>query len=273
MTCKHALLVLLDDDWPDRAEIVHARLHAAQCPDCSSAYNPAITTPTVRGPHAAASLRIGLLVIALTQLVFAIPWLFGRSAFPDSHVAVSHLTRRRRARPGHRRGRDRHRVATTVRTQHRRSSRSLCSAFRSWPACLINRPARPAPRSRSCTSSSSSWSSDSSPSPPTSPAAQPHTRGPDRECFASSHGHSRSAERVPFRAVAAPADRGPCRSVGRLFELEREGVQLASTSHRSPRPATPRSCTEGKSSPRAAPPATACPVAAASAPRSTTASS
>ena len=34
-----------------------------------------------------------MFVVAVTQLAFAVPWLFGRSFLPDAHVAMSHLTR------------------------------------------------------------------------------------------------------------------------------------------------------------------------------------
>ena len=36
---------------------------------------------------------IGLFAVAVVQLVFAMPWLVGKSLLPDHHVAVAHLTR------------------------------------------------------------------------------------------------------------------------------------------------------------------------------------
>ena len=100
MTCKRALTILVadPDENRERDELLRARLHASRCPRCSSAYDPAdrgIGLLDLRGPSLgpARPLRVGLVVIALTQLVFAIPWLVGRSFLPDAHVAVSHLTR------------------------------------------------------------------------------------------------------------------------------------------------------------------------------------
>jgi len=100
MTCGRALTILLSDpDERDRDELRHARLHASRCPRCSSAYAPAdhgagaLRHLPGRGVEPATPLRVGLVVIAVTQLVFAIPWLVGRSLLPDAHVAVSHLTR------------------------------------------------------------------------------------------------------------------------------------------------------------------------------------
>jgi hypothetical protein len=99
MTCTRALTILMAeaDEYP-RAEVLAARRHASRCPRCSSAYDPADPAGALglfarRGKETATSLRIGLLVISVTQLVFAIPWLDGRSLLPDSHVAMSHLTR------------------------------------------------------------------------------------------------------------------------------------------------------------------------------------
>jgi hypothetical protein len=104
MTCERALVVLIggvEDKPRARDEVIAARLHATRCPHCNSVYDPAdadagdaqtgpATAPRV---ELAAPLRIGLFTIALAQLVLAIPWLVGKSLLPDSHVAVSHLTR------------------------------------------------------------------------------------------------------------------------------------------------------------------------------------
>jgi len=99
MTCKRALLVLSAQtgDGPGQ-ELFAARLHASRCPRCNAAYDPAhpgvVAFSVARErPELATALRIGLLAIASAQLVLAIPWLLGKSLLPDSHVAVSHLTR------------------------------------------------------------------------------------------------------------------------------------------------------------------------------------
>ncbi len=100
MTCERALFVLIGQaDGDAHHEVKAARLHASRCPRCHTAYDPslpaAVTLGATRGarPELAASLRFGLFAIALAQLVLAIPWLVGKSLLPDSHVAVSHLTR------------------------------------------------------------------------------------------------------------------------------------------------------------------------------------
>ena len=100
MTCERALMTLIGDagDEP-RDAVVAARQHAGRCPRCSAAYD--VADPRARSVGAlvrkrgepAAALRVGLLGISVAQLVLAIPWLVGRSLLPDSHVAVSHLTR------------------------------------------------------------------------------------------------------------------------------------------------------------------------------------
>jgi len=100
MTCEQALMTLIGEPRDDtRGELSTARLHASRCPRCSAAYDPAappghalarVATTTTKP---AAALRIGLLAISVAQLVLAIPWLVGRTLVPDSHVAVSHLTR------------------------------------------------------------------------------------------------------------------------------------------------------------------------------------
>jgi uncharacterized membrane protein len=100
MTCPQALTILIaETDEHPRAEMLAARRHASRCPRCSAAYDP--TDPDIDtadifvlcGREAATSLRVGLSLISIAQLVFAVPWLFGSSLLPDSHVAVSHLTR------------------------------------------------------------------------------------------------------------------------------------------------------------------------------------
>ena len=100
MTCQRALLTLIGEPGDDaRDEVSTARLHASRCPRCSAAYDP--TSPRTGGlarvavtsPKPATMLRAGLLAISVAQLVLAIPWLLGRTLVPDSHVAVSHLTR------------------------------------------------------------------------------------------------------------------------------------------------------------------------------------
>ena len=98
-TCEQALAVLVGGPDVFPSDLVgQARLHASRCPRCSSAYAAGLSPPVLNAfaslrPEPAISLRVGVFVVALTQLVFAVPWLFGRSFLPDTHVAVSHLTR------------------------------------------------------------------------------------------------------------------------------------------------------------------------------------
>ena len=99
ITCRHALTILVGgpDEYAPEV-ILQARLHARRCPRCSSAYAAGLSAAARRefspaGPQPAMALRLGLFVVAFTQLVIAIPWLVGRSFLPDANVAVSHLTR------------------------------------------------------------------------------------------------------------------------------------------------------------------------------------
>ncbi|MGO9877468.1 MAG: hypothetical protein ACLPVY_27140 [Acidimicrobiia bacterium] len=98
--CQNALKVLVGDaEQQPRDEVLRARFHARRCPRCASAYapvepgDPVLRTVARCEPAPAAALRIGLALIGVTQLVVAIPWLVGKSFIPDSHVAVSQLTR------------------------------------------------------------------------------------------------------------------------------------------------------------------------------------
>ena len=100
MTCRRALAILIaETDTQTRAEVLAARAHASRCPGCHRAYVPqdlhliAFGASPVEGHATARTLRIGLFLVSVTQLALALPWLFGRSMLPDSHVAVSHLTR------------------------------------------------------------------------------------------------------------------------------------------------------------------------------------
>jgi hypothetical protein len=93
-------MTLMGDTGDDpRNAVLAARQHAARCPHCSAAYDRAnpearrLGLVAGRRSEPAASLRVGLLTISVAQLVLAIPWLVGKSLLPDSHVAVSHLTR------------------------------------------------------------------------------------------------------------------------------------------------------------------------------------
>ena len=97
MTCEQALGVLAVGT-NDRGERISARLHASTCPRCRDAY--AIQPETQDGiaaerplADASAILRFALLVVAATQFLVALPWLFGHSVVPDAHVTVAHLTR------------------------------------------------------------------------------------------------------------------------------------------------------------------------------------
>ena len=100
MTCERTLMVLTGEPGDDPREVVvAARLHANRCPRCNAAYDPASSNTAARHAEAAREtecatpVRLGLFAAATAQLVLAIPWLVGKSLLPDSHVAVSHLTR------------------------------------------------------------------------------------------------------------------------------------------------------------------------------------
>lgn len=99
MRCTEALLVLVGDAREcDAASLREARLHVLRCPRCRQAYAADL------GPETQSLFRrmsrdvpraciVGLLIVALFQLVLAIPWVFGASLLPHEHVAASHLTR------------------------------------------------------------------------------------------------------------------------------------------------------------------------------------
>jgi hypothetical protein len=97
MSCRQALGILAVETH-DRGERISARLHASNCPRCRGAY---VTKPDGAGPLAAmrppadapVALRLGLAILAASQFVLALPWLFGHSVLPDAHVTVAHLTR------------------------------------------------------------------------------------------------------------------------------------------------------------------------------------
>ena len=99
MSCSRALLILIDQpEGGSSRELLTARLHAARCPRCNLAYDPSARDAVTRSlatqrAEPASALRVGLLTIAVVQLVLAIPWALGKSLLPDSHVAVAHLTR------------------------------------------------------------------------------------------------------------------------------------------------------------------------------------
>jgi len=100
MTCAQTLAVLIEEPGHcDRETLLAARHHASRCPRCSVAYDRsdpefgAAVNVGLWGQDCSPSLRIGLLVLSIVQLVIAIPWLVGHSLVPDAHVAVSHLTR------------------------------------------------------------------------------------------------------------------------------------------------------------------------------------
>ena len=97
MSCQEALGLLVGET-DNRDERISARLHASNCPRCRDAYvaNPdaasriAVDRPPAEAP---AALRLALAILAATQLMLALPWLFGHSLVPDAHVTVAHLTR------------------------------------------------------------------------------------------------------------------------------------------------------------------------------------
>jgi len=98
MTCRQALMVLIGE--PDNTagdDLRAARLHTSRCPRCNAVYRPSdaaiLGTDSGHPPAVTTSLRLGLLAVAVVQLVLAIPWLVGKSLLPDHHVAVAHLTR------------------------------------------------------------------------------------------------------------------------------------------------------------------------------------
>jgi hypothetical protein len=97
MSCEQALGILAVDTG-DRDERISARLHASSCRRCHDAYavSPDVTSRLAanRPPaDAPVALRLGLAILAASQFVLALPWLFGHSLVPDAHVTVAHLTR------------------------------------------------------------------------------------------------------------------------------------------------------------------------------------
>jgi len=98
MSCGDALAVLLAQDEVPASDRVRARAHASRCPRCSDAYSMSLSLRNHRQipvfePRAWPWWRALLVLAAGVQLVIAVPWLVGHSLIPDSHIAVSHLTR------------------------------------------------------------------------------------------------------------------------------------------------------------------------------------
>lgn len=99
ISCERALSVLLGGPDNFSADVIgRARLHTSRCPRCGSTYAADLGTAQRNGfaslrRSVSAPLRVAVLLLALVQLVFAIPWLFGASLLPDANVAASHLTR------------------------------------------------------------------------------------------------------------------------------------------------------------------------------------
>ncbi len=100
IACGDALAVLLEDpEQQAGADVSRARAHATVCPRCAVAFDDPDASRRVLASLARARsssslvLRLGLVVLAVAQVVVASPWLFGASIVPDQHVAVAHLTR------------------------------------------------------------------------------------------------------------------------------------------------------------------------------------
>ena len=122
MSCQEALGILAGET-DDRDVRISARLHASNCRRCRDAYvgpsdgasRIAVDRPPAEAP---AALRLSLAILAATQVILALPWLFGHSFVPDRarHSRAPHSRWRPRCR--HRGPRARHRLASSLREQH-----------------------------------------------------------------------------------------------------------------------------------------------------------
>jgi hypothetical protein len=99
MTCRDALVFLVDGEGSDPDAYRRARAHASVCPRCASSYDDrdasrrVIERHEIDVPGPSLRLRVLLVVVATAQLVLACPWLFGASLVPDHQVTAAHLTR------------------------------------------------------------------------------------------------------------------------------------------------------------------------------------
>ncbi|HEY3672454.1 MAG TPA: hypothetical protein VGN51_16080, partial [Acidimicrobiia bacterium] len=99
MTCRDALVLLVDGEASDPDAYRRARAHASVCPRCASSYDDpdasrrVIERHQIDVPGPSPRLRVLLVVVAAAQLVLACPWLFGASLVPDHQVTAAHLTR------------------------------------------------------------------------------------------------------------------------------------------------------------------------------------
>lgn len=99
LACRDAMALLLaDPDGVDADALRRARVHVARCPSCASvlddpdAVGGIVDAVAPRHPVTTQVLRVVLALVALTQVVVAIPWLFGASLVPGD-VSAAHLTR------------------------------------------------------------------------------------------------------------------------------------------------------------------------------------
>jgi hypothetical protein len=99
MTCRDALVLLVEGAGSDPDAYRRAQAHASVCPRCASSYDDRNASRRVLERHQSdvpgpsVTLRVVLVVAAAVQLVLACPWLFGASLVPDHQVTAAHLTR------------------------------------------------------------------------------------------------------------------------------------------------------------------------------------
>jgi hypothetical protein len=99
LTCRDALVLLVDGEVSDPDAYRRARAHASVCPRCASSYDDLDASRRVLEQHhtdlpgPSVKLRVLVVVVAAVQLVLACPWLFGASLVPDHQVTTAHLTR------------------------------------------------------------------------------------------------------------------------------------------------------------------------------------
>lgn len=99
MSCRDALVLLVQGPAKDPDAHRRARAHASVCPRCASSYDDRDASRRVLERHATEmpgpSIRVRalLVIVGAAQLVLACPWLFGASLVPDHQVTAAHLTR------------------------------------------------------------------------------------------------------------------------------------------------------------------------------------
>lgn len=104
MRCSEALVVHLQGEDADVSKRRVAQAHVASCPSCAGVVDDlqhgetdlatVLQTLVISQTTPRPWIRVTLLGLAIVQLIFAIPWIFGVNILgSETNVEVSHLTR------------------------------------------------------------------------------------------------------------------------------------------------------------------------------------